>query len=209
IENSERANDISFVHMMNSREDIIHQQDYENVVFSSSEKSTEEKLPPKKKAITDSYLDKACEEVTEITSQIFGMIQKRWEKEAEEKEAEDKANNVWDANNEIPDLDDDLRYEAMTLVHSLGMKSGFVKMSVQCIDKGLKCYGWFFRLWSFSIFLVAKLFQFLHDGEYPEAVISEEPKGYSSTNQDNGSVLLQDKELKVSSKQLLGKRRGL
>ena len=39
---------------------------------------------------------------------------------------------------------------------------------------------------------VAKLFQFLHDGEYPEAVISEEPKGYSSTNQDNGSVLLQD-----------------
>lgn len=68
--------------------------------------------------------------MTEISSQIFGMIQKRWEKEAEEKEAEDKANNVWDAINEIPDLDDDLRYEAMTLVHSLGMKSGFVKMSV-------------------------------------------------------------------------------
>ena len=171
IEDSERANDISFVHMMNSGEDIIHQQGYENVVFSSSEKSTGEKLPPRKKARTDSYLDKACEEVTEITSQIFGMIQKRWEKEAEEKEADDKANNVWDAINEIPDLDDDLRYEAMTLVHSLGMKSGFVKMSVadrrgwikkifvnkvdevQCIDKGLKCYGWFFRLWSFSIFL--------------------------------------------------------
>ncbi|CAF1997884.1 unnamed protein product [Brassica oleracea] len=89
-----------------------------------------EKLPPRKKARTDSYLEKACEEVTEISSQIFGMIQKRWEKEAEEKEAEDKANNVWDAINEIPDLDDDLRYEAMTLVHSLGMKSGFVKMSV-------------------------------------------------------------------------------
>ncbi|WZY72489.1 hypothetical protein YC2023_004729 [Brassica napus] len=127
---SEKANDISFVHMMNSGEDIIHQQGYENVVFSSSEKSTGEKLPPRKKARTDSYLDKACEEVTEITSQIFGMIQKRWEKEAEEKEADDKANNVWDAINEIPDLDDDLRYEAMTLVHSLGMKSGFVKISV-------------------------------------------------------------------------------
>ena len=52
-----------------------------------------------------------------------------WE-EDEEKETKDKANNVWDAINEIPDLDDDLRYEAMTLVHSLGMKSGFVKMSV-------------------------------------------------------------------------------
>ncbi|CAG7871333.1 hypothetical protein HID58_022828 [Brassica napus] len=130
IEDSERANDISFVEMMNSGEDIIHQQGYENVVFSSLEKSTGEKLPLRKKARTDSYLDKACEEVTEISSQIFGMIQKRWEKEDEEKEAKDKANNVWDAINEIPDLDDDLRYEAMTLVHSLGMKSGFVKMSV-------------------------------------------------------------------------------
>ncbi|RIA04234.1 hypothetical protein BRARA_K01545 [Brassica rapa] len=130
IEDSEKANDISFVHMMNSGEDIIHQQGYENVVFSSLEKSTGEKLPLRKKARTDSYLDKACEEVTEISSQIFGMIQKRWEKEDEEKEAKDKANNVWDAINEIPDLDDDLRYEAMTLVHSLGMKSGFVKMSV-------------------------------------------------------------------------------
>ncbi|CAF1776618.1 unnamed protein product [Brassica napus] len=58
------------------------------------------------------------------------MIQKRWVKEAEEKEAEDKANNVWDAIKEIPDLDDDLRYEAMTLVHTLGMKSGFVNMSI-------------------------------------------------------------------------------
>ncbi|WZY99022.1 hypothetical protein YC2023_071351 [Brassica napus] len=46
------------------------------------------------------------------------MIQKRWVKEAEE-----KANNVWDAIREIPDLDADLRYEEMTLVHSLGMKS--------------------------------------------------------------------------------------
>ncbi|KAF2614497.1 hypothetical protein F2Q70_00011599 [Brassica cretica] len=46
------------------------------------------------------------------------MIQKRWVKEAEE-----KANNVWDTIREIPDLDDDLRYEEMTLVHCLGMKS--------------------------------------------------------------------------------------
>lgn len=37
------------------------------------------------------------------------MIYKRWEKEAQEKEAEDKANNFWDAINQIPELDDDLR----------------------------------------------------------------------------------------------------
>ena len=53
------------------------------------------------------------------------MIQKRWVKEAKE-----KANNVWDTIREIPDLDDDLRYEEMTLVHCLGMKSGFVNISI-------------------------------------------------------------------------------
>ncbi|CAN8307205.1 unnamed protein product [Cochlearia groenlandica] len=71
--------------------------------------------------------------------EVFSSLEKsslkerkqEWEKEAEEKEAEDKANNVWDAIKEIPDLDDDLRYEAMTLVHSLTMKFGFVQMSIE------------------------------------------------------------------------------
>ncbi|KAL0678287.1 hypothetical protein Bca4012_006268 [Brassica carinata] len=52
----------------------------------------------------------------------------RWVKEAEE-----KANNVWDTIREIPDLDDDLRYEEMTLVHCLGMKSGFVNISITIV----------------------------------------------------------------------------
>ncbi|VYS68210.1 unnamed protein product [Arabidopsis thaliana] len=59
------------------------------------------------------------------------QVQARWEKEAEEKEVEDKANNVWDAIKEISDLDADLCYETMTLVDSLGMKSGFVHMSTE------------------------------------------------------------------------------
>ncbi|KAG2331501.1 hypothetical protein Bca52824_002681 [Brassica carinata] len=130
IEDSERPNDIDGVHIMNDGEGIVHQQAYEHGASSSAEKSLGEKLPLRKKARTDSHLDKALEEVTEVSSQIFGMIQKRWEKEAEEKEAEEKADNVWDAINQIPDLDDDLRYGAMTLVHSLGMKSGFIKMSI-------------------------------------------------------------------------------
>ncbi|XP_010463156.1 PREDICTED: uncharacterized protein At2g29880-like [Camelina sativa] len=58
-------------------------------------------------------------------------VSRRWEKETEEKEADDKANNVWDAIKEIPDLTDDMRYEAMTLVHSLGRKYGFVHMSIE------------------------------------------------------------------------------
>lgn len=68
--------------------------------------------------------------VTEISHQIFRMIQKRWGKETQEKETEDKSNNVWDAIKEISDLDENLRYEAMTLVYSLGMKTGFMNMSI-------------------------------------------------------------------------------
>ncbi|KAL1189885.1 hypothetical protein V5N11_026896 [Cardamine amara subsp. amara] len=107
----------------------------EHVGWSSFGRSTSEKLPQRKKARTNEFNSNSAfdegNSMIEIGNQIFGMIQKRWEKEAEDnKEAEDKANNVWDAIKEIPDLDEDLRYEAMTLVHSLGIKSGFVNMSI-------------------------------------------------------------------------------
>lgn len=65
--------------------EILDEQASEHVVFSSST-SIGEKLPQRKKARTDAYnSNKVCDEVTKISSQIFGMIQKRWEKEAEEK----------------------------------------------------------------------------------------------------------------------------
>ncbi|CAH8263598.1 unnamed protein product [Arabidopsis lyrata] len=87
-------------------------------VFSSIEKNRLEKLPQRKKARTDAFnSNKAFDEVNtvqEFGNQILGMIQRRWEKETEEKEAEDKAENVWEAITEIPDLTIDLRYEAMT-----------------------------------------------------------------------------------------------
>ncbi|KAG7567838.1 hypothetical protein ISN45_Aa04g006740 [Arabidopsis thaliana x Arabidopsis arenosa] len=95
-------------------------------VFSSIEKNRLEKLPQRKKARTDAFnSNKAFDEVNtvqEFGNQILGMIQRRWKKETEEKEAEDKAENVWEAITEIPDLTIDLRYEAMTLVHSLDME---------------------------------------------------------------------------------------
>ncbi|KAG7610718.1 hypothetical protein ISN44_As05g027230 [Arabidopsis suecica] len=65
---------------------------------------------------------------------VFSSLEKRRAEsmqEAEEKEVEDKANNVWDAIKEISDLDADLCYETMTLVDSLGMKSVFVHMSTE------------------------------------------------------------------------------
>ncbi|KAH0850160.1 hypothetical protein HID58_095725, partial [Brassica napus] len=109
FEENEKTNDNDFVHNT-SKHVNLHQ-----------EKALE-KLSHRKKARTDAYNSEGF--VRKLQKS------KRWVKEAEEKEAEDKANNVWDAIKEIPDLDDDLRYEAMTLVHTLGMKSGFVNMSI-------------------------------------------------------------------------------
>ncbi|KAH0873370.1 hypothetical protein HID58_070732 [Brassica napus] len=52
-----------------------------------------------------------------------------WQKEAEEKEAEEKVNNIWDIIKEIPDLEENERFDAMNLVHQLGMKAGFMSMT--------------------------------------------------------------------------------
>ncbi|KAF8088984.1 hypothetical protein N665_0522s0013 [Sinapis alba] len=49
------------------------------------------------------------------------------------------------------------------------------------------------------------------DDEYPEAVISQEPKGHSSTNQENGIVLLQDmkKRIKTIEQAVVGEKKRL
>lgn len=60
--------------------------------------NTIEKLPVRKRARTDVYnVEKISDEISAVTgttNQIVSMIQQRWQKEAEEKEAEEKANNV-------------------------------------------------------------------------------------------------------------------
>ncbi|KAJ4885176.1 Myb/SANT-like domain protein [Raphanus sativus] len=71
----------------------------------------------------------APDEVWNDYLQIVSMIQQRWQKEAEEKEAEENVNNVWDEIKEIPDLEENERFDAMNLVHKLGMKAGFMSMT--------------------------------------------------------------------------------
>lgn len=92
-----------------------------------------EKLPVRKRARTDVYnVEKISDEISAVTgttNQIVSMIQQRWQKEAEEKEAEEKVNNVWDVIKEIPDLEENERFDAMNLVHQLGMKAGFMSMT--------------------------------------------------------------------------------
>lgn len=94
-----------------------------------------EKLPIRKRAKTDTYnVEKISDEISAVTgttNQIFSMIQQRWKKEADEKEAEEKVHNIWDAIKEIPDLEENERFDAMNLVHKFGMNAGFMSMTME------------------------------------------------------------------------------
>ncbi|CAD5327241.1 unnamed protein product [Arabidopsis thaliana] len=54
----------------------------------------------------------------------------------EEREAQKRKINVWDAMKENPDLDEHIRYKAVTMIHSLGMKDVFTDMSIE------ERFGW-------------------------------------------------------------------
>ncbi|CAA0393964.1 unnamed protein product [Arabidopsis thaliana] len=85
-----------------------------------------------------------------VSNKILDVIQKREErqqKEAEkreealkhaieEREAQKRKTNVWDAMKEIPDLDEHIRYKAVTMIYSLGMKDVFTDMSIE------ERFGW-------------------------------------------------------------------
>ncbi|KAL0714034.1 hypothetical protein Bca4012_021012 [Brassica carinata] len=96
-------------------------------------KNVIEKLPIRKRAMTELYnVEKFSEEISAVTgatNQIVSMIQQRWQKEAEEKEAEKKVNTVWDAIKEIQDLEENDRFDAMNSVHQFGMKDAFMSMT--------------------------------------------------------------------------------
>ncbi|BFG30689.1 hypothetical protein CerSpe_169630 [Prunus speciosa] len=101
-----------------------------------------EKLPPRKKPKTEfeannnsvetitraELVEKVyvgMDSIAAITTEIRGMhsLMEKREKERE------KTNNVWDAIKETPNLDNRARYKALGLVHKLGMKNAFLKMS--------------------------------------------------------------------------------
>lgn len=86
-----------------------------------------------------------------VSNKILDVIQKKREErqqieaekregklkhEIEKREAEKRKSNVWDAVKEILDLDEHIRYKAITIIHSLGMKNVFTDMSVE------ERFGW-------------------------------------------------------------------
>lgn len=66
FEENKRNNDNDIFHVIDEAEGIGHPKTCEHEVFSSSRKSSGEKLSHRKKARTDAYnSEKVCEEVTE------------------------------------------------------------------------------------------------------------------------------------------------
>lgn len=122
----------------------------------TSLKGRVEKLVPRKRSRTDAVrnLDELNSDrndsMIDVSNKILSVIQQREERqqkeaekreeklklEVEKKEAEKKKNNVWDAMKEVPNLDQRIKFKAVTLIYSLGMKDVFTDMSVE------ERYGW-------------------------------------------------------------------
>ncbi|KAJ4905975.1 Uncharacterized protein Rs2_09633 [Raphanus sativus] len=69
-----------------------------------------------------------------ITSKILTFItqrEERQQKEVEKREAQKKKNSVWDTMKEVLNLDQNIKFKAVTLIYSLGMKDVFTDMSIE------------------------------------------------------------------------------
>ncbi|KAL0790957.1 hypothetical protein Bca101_007203 [Brassica carinata] len=127
------------------KEDEIHT---ENVTETNETtlRASKEKLPSRKRAKPNGDGDasesinpgdrseKVLTEMIGVSTNIMNLMQQREErhqKEAEEKEAEKRKNNVWDVIKEIPDLEQDICYDAVTKIHTLNMKDVFLRMKVE------------------------------------------------------------------------------
>ncbi|CAN8275321.1 unnamed protein product [Cochlearia groenlandica] len=116
--------------------------------------SSKEKLPSRKRSKSngngdplkstnyDDHSEKVITDMIGVSTTIINLIHQREErhqKEVELRENEKKNNNVWDAIKEIPDLEDQIHYDAVTKIHTLKMKDVFISMSVE------KRLGWIRR----------------------------------------------------------------
>ncbi|KAF8109060.1 hypothetical protein N665_0103s0015, partial [Sinapis alba] len=92
--------------------------------------SRTEKFQPKKKARSERGVSQKDENpAMAVSTQILNIIQQR--EERQHKEASERKINVWDALKEISDLEECIRFKALTQIHYLGIQDVFVKMSVE------------------------------------------------------------------------------
>ncbi|ESQ33161.1 hypothetical protein EUTSA_v10005278mg [Eutrema salsugineum] len=118
----------------------------------TSYETPKEKLPSRKRVKThgnpsesinhDDRSEKVITEMIGVSTNLINLIQQREERHQREedvRETEKNKNNVWDAIKEIPNLEEYIRYDAVTKIHKLKMKDVFVYMSIE------ERLGWILR----------------------------------------------------------------
>ncbi|KAG7555422.1 Myb/SANT-like domain [Arabidopsis suecica] len=127
---------------LQARDDVNHMEINDEV----NETLPKEKLPTRKRSKTNRNGDasdsinngesseKVLSEMIGVGTNIINLIQQREERhqrEVEFRETQKEKNNVWNAIKEIPDLEDHIRFDAVTKIHALNLKDVFVSMSVE------------------------------------------------------------------------------
>ncbi|CAH8386076.1 unnamed protein product [Eruca vesicaria subsp. sativa] len=127
------------------------QENYEpqSSFFCSPSNNSLEKLPLRKRQKTsslhkadDPFIQKEGAEeasteinaLTTVTQKLFNLIEERetrQKQEAEQREVEKKKNNLWEAIKEVSDLEEHVRFDAVKMIHQLGMKDVFISMSIE------------------------------------------------------------------------------
>ncbi|ESQ56392.1 hypothetical protein EUTSA_v10027019mg [Eutrema salsugineum] len=128
--------------------------EYDASPFSATNlRARAEKLIPRKRSRTESFRNSDelnSDSMIAVSNKILSVIQQREERqqkeaeqreeklrlEAEKREVEKKKNNVWDAMKEVPNLNQSMKFKAVTLIYSLGMKDVFTDMSPE------ERFGW-------------------------------------------------------------------
>ncbi|ESQ38608.1 hypothetical protein EUTSA_v10029209mg [Eutrema salsugineum] len=117
--------------------------EYDASPFSATNlRARAEKLIPRKRSRTESFRNSDelnSDSMIAVSNKILSIIQQREErqqKEAEQREEKKKKNNVWDAMKEVPNVNQSMKFKAVTLINSLGMKDVFTDMSPE------ERFGW-------------------------------------------------------------------
>ncbi|KAG7588677.1 Harbinger transposase-derived nuclease domain [Arabidopsis suecica] len=124
---------------LQARDDVNHMEINDEV----NETLPKEKLPTRKRSKTNCNGDasdsinngesseKVLSEMIGVGTNIINLIhlrEERHQREVEFRETQKNKNNVWNAIKEIPDLEDHIRYDAVTKIHALNLRDVFLLM---------------------------------------------------------------------------------
>ncbi|KAL0843335.1 hypothetical protein Bca101_016580 [Brassica carinata] len=129
--NEENWNDVDNIYEFDaSTRDHELSEQYATFDYQTVPESRTEKFQPKKRARSKRGASQKDENpAMAVSTQILNIIQQR--EERQQKEASERKINVWDAIKEISDLEERIRFKALTQIYHLGIQDVFVKMSVE------------------------------------------------------------------------------